>query len=203
MTLHPPGYSLRNVGSLVRYLPSATYTRLSLAGAVLSIACGIAARFWLPALVPAVVFATTALVLAYLVTRPPIEVHDSHLQVGRQMIPWESVSHVDEPRSVVPLVLPLILNSERRFTLVYTGGRESGRKLLHQIRRHARFALIHGLPYRQFWDEDLESFRDRCILTDHQWNVLTPADEEEVERLFHTLRKEGSLHPRGSEEQSS
>lgn len=203
MTLPPPGYSLRNVGSLVRYLPSVTYTRLSLAGAVLSIACGIAARFWLPALFPAVVFAAAALILAYLVTRPPIEVHDSHLQVGRQMIPWESISHVDEPRSVVPLVLPLILNSERRFTLVYTGGRESGRKLLHQIRRHARFALIHGLPYRQFWDEDLESFRDRCILTDHQWNVLTPDDEEEVERLFQTLRKEGSLHPRGSEEQPS
>jgi hypothetical protein len=191
------------VGSLVRYLPSAAYTRLSLAGGVLSILCGFWARFWLPALIPAVLFAAAALLLAYMVTRPPIEVHDSHLQVGRHVIPWESVSHVDEPRSIVPLVLPLILNSERRFTLVYTGGRESGRKLLHQIRRHARFALIHGLPYRQFWDEDLESFRDRCILTDHQWNVLSPDDEDEVERLFQTLRKEGSLHPRGSEEQAS
>lgn len=191
------------MGSLVRYLPSAIYTRLTVAGAGLAIACVFVSRFWLPALGFALAFAVFALVLVYLVTRSPIEVHDSHLQVGRQLIPWEAISHIDEPRSVAPLVVPLTLNSDRRFVLVYTGSRESSRKLLHQIRRHARFALIHGLPYRQFWDEDLEAFRDRCILTDHQWNVLTPDDEAEVERMFHTLRKEGSLHPSASDESLS
>lgn len=181
-------------------MPSAICTRLSMAGAVVSVACAFASRLWLPALGLAIFFALVSLVLVYLVTRPPIEVHDSHLRVGRQVIPWEALSHVDEPRCLVPLVLPLTLNSDCHRTLLYAGSRESGRKLLHQIRRHARFALIHGLPYRQFWEEDLEAFRDRCILTDHQWNVLTPDDEDEVERMFHTLRKEGSLHPRGSEE---
>lgn len=191
------------MGSLVRYLPSAVYTRLSIAFAGIAIACVFASRIWLPALGPAVIFALFSLILGYLVTRPPIEVHDSHLQVGRHVIAWEAVSHIEEPRCVVPLVLPLTLNSNRRFFLIYTGGRESGQKLLHQIRRLSRFALIHGLPYRQFWDEDLEVFRDRCILTDHQWNVLTPDDEAEVERMFQTLRKEGSLHPRGSDESLS
>lgn len=188
------------MGSLVRYLPSAAYTRLSIGAAGVAIACAFASRFWLPALGPAVIAAIVSLILCYLVTRPPIEVHDSHLQAGRHVIAWEAVSHIDEPRCTAPLVLPLTLNSDRRFILVYTGGRESSRKLVHQIRRHARFALIHGLPYRQFWDEDLEAFRDRCILTDHQWNVLSPDDEADVERMFQTLRKEGSLHPRGSDE---
>ncbi|MCC6262112.1 MAG: hypothetical protein IT169_00930 [Bryobacterales bacterium] len=191
------------MGSLVRYLPSALYTRLMIAGAGIAIACAFLSRFWLPALGFAFAFALCSLTLAYFVTRPPIEVHDSHLQAGRHRIAWEALSHVDEPRSVAPLVVPLTLNSNRRFFLVYTGSRESSRKLLHQIRRHARFALIHGLPYRQFWDEDLEAFRDRCTLTDHQWNVLSPGDEADVEQLFHTLRKEGSLHPRGSDESLS
>lgn len=188
------------MGSLVRYLPSAIYTRLTVASAGIAIACVFLSRIWLPALGFTFGFALLSLTFLCLLTRPPIEVHDSHLQVGRQWIPWETVSHIDEPRSVVPLVLPLTLNSERRFFLVYSGSRESSRKLLHQIRRHARFALIHGLPYRQFWDEDLEAFRDRCIVTDHQWNVLSQEDEAEVERLFRTLRKEGSLHPSGSDE---
>lgn len=203
--LTPPQarYSLRIVGSLVRYLPSSAYTRLSIVGAGAAVLCALASRYWLPSLVPALILAVIALALVYLVTRPPIEVHDSHLQVGRHVIPWDAVSHIEEPRIAVPLVLPLVLNSERRYTLIYTGGKEAGRKLLHQIRRHARFALINGLPFRQYWDEDLESFRDRCILTDQQWHVLSPEDEEEVERLFHTLRSEGSLHPRGTEEQSS
>ncbi len=191
------------MGSLVRYLPSAIYTRLTVASAGIAIACVFLSRFWLPALGFTLIFTLLSLTFLCLLTRPPIEVHDSHLQVGRQWIPWEAVSHIDEPRSVVPLVLPLTLNSERRFFLIYSGSRESSRKLLHQIRRHARFALIHGLPYRQFWEEDLEAFRDRCIVTDHQWNVLTQEDEAEVERLFHTLRKEGSLHPSGSDETHS
>lgn len=98
-----------------------------------------------------------------------------------------------------PLVLPLTLNSERRYILVYAGSRESGRKLLHQVRRHARFALIDGLPYRQYWEEDLENFRDRCLLTDQQWNVLSPEDEQEVEQLFLDLRRESARDAGGTD----
>ena len=174
-----------------------------MAGAVVAIALAIAARYWPMALLPAVVIAVLSICVLFVITRPPVEIHDSHLQAGRRVIPWESVSHVDEPRCLAPLVLPLILNSERRYTLLYPGGREAGRKLLHQIRRHSRYALINGLPFRQYWNEDLESFRDRCILTDQHWHVLSPEDEEDVEQMFHTLRSDGTLHPKNSEEQSS
>lgn len=188
------------MGSLVRYLPSSVYTRLSVAVAGIAIACLFASRFWLPALGPALVAAVLALVLIYFVLRPPIEVHDAHIQIGRHLIAWDSVSHVARPCSIAPLILLLTLNSKRRFWLVYIGSRESGRTLLHQIRRHSRFALIEGLPYGQFWEEDLEAFRQRCIVTDQFWNVLSPDDEDEVERIFQALRKEDSPHPRRSDE---
>lgn len=188
------------MGSLVRYLPSAVYTRLSVAVAGIAIACLFVSRFWLPALGPALAGISLALALIYLVLRPPIEVHDAHIQIGRRLIAWDSVSHVDAPCSIAPLILPLTLNSRRRFWLIYIGSRESGRTLLHQIRRHSRFALIDGLPYRQFWEEDLETFRERCVVTDQLWNVLSPGDEDEVEQIFLALRKENSPHPRRSDE---
>ncbi len=203
LTLSRGGYSLRIVGSLVRYLPAALYLRLGLVLACVAVLAAVLGRLVAFALPLVVLFALAATVVLFLALRAPIEIHDSHLQVGRRVIPWESVSHVWSPSARAPLVLPLTLNSERSYVLVYPGSRESGKKLLHQVRRHARFALIEGLPYRQYWDEDLENFRDRCLVTDQQWNVLSAEDEQEVEKLFQKLRNDGSLHRQEQEDQSS
>ncbi len=185
------------MGSLVRYLSAPYYLRLGLASACVAVLAAILSRDSLFALPVMVLCGLVAAVILYVTLRGPVEIHDSHLQVGRRVIPWESVSHVWAPSLEAPLVLPLTLNSERGYVLAYAGSRESGRKLLHQVRRHARFALIDGLPYRQYLEEDLENFRDRCLLTDQQWNVLSPDDEQEVERLFLDLRRENGLdsHP--------
>ena len=94
------------MGSLVRYLPSAIYTRLTVASAGIAIACVFLSRIWLPLLASLLSVLLCFRSRFFAFTRPPIEVHDSHLQVGRQWILWETVSHIDEPRSVVPLVLP-------------------------------------------------------------------------------------------------
>lgn len=187
----------------MRYLPAVLYLRVGLGLACLAALLLFVGRYSVSMLPVVLLLAAFAASVIYLFFRAPIEIHDSHLQVGRRIIPWESVSHVSSPSLHAPLVLPLTLNSERSYVLVYPGSRESGRKLLHQLRRHARFALIDGLPYRQYWDEDLENFRDRCLVTDQQWNVLTEEDEHEVEQLFQKLRSDGSLHRQESEGQSS
>lgn len=197
------GYSLKSVGSLVRYFPAALYLRLGLVLACASVGVALLVRYSVMAVPVSVVLGAVSIAILYVSLRAPLEIHDSHLQVGRRVIPWESVSHVWSPAFEAPLVLPLTLNSERSYLLVYPGTRESGRKLLHQLRRHARFALIDGLPYRQYWEEDLENFRDRCLVTDQQWNVLSPEDEQEVEQLFQRLRSDGSIHRRESEGQNS
>lgn len=187
----------------MRYLPAATYLRVGMLLACLSAIALLLARYNAHVMPAAVLLGVAAVAVLVLALRSPIEIHDSHLQVGRRVVPWEAVSHVHAPSLLAPLALPLTLNSDRGYLLVYPGSAESGRMLLHQIRRHARFALIDGLPYRQYWDEDLEAFRDRCLVTDQQWNVLSPEDEEEVERLFQKLRSDGSLHRQESEGQNS
>ncbi len=198
------------MGSLVRYLPAALYLRLGFVLACVAILAAILARFSFLALPVMAISALAAVAILYVTLRGPVEIHDSHLQVGRKVIPWEAVSHVWSPSLQTPLLLPLTLNSERSYVLVYPGSRESGQKLLHQVRRHARFALIDGLPFRQYWDEDLENFRDRCLVTDQQWNVLSAEDEHEVEQLFQRLRNDGAFnrfdpegHPHDSEGQNS
>ena len=191
------------MGSLVRYFPAAAYLRMGL----LLVCLALLAALLIPAPFVAwlVFLALTAMagMSLYLALRAPIEIHDSHLQIGRRVIPWEAVSHVWAPSLHSPLVLPLTLNSECNYLLLYGGSRESGRKLLYQVRRHARFALLNGLPYRQYWDEDLEAFRDRCLFTDQHWNVLSAEDESDVEALFQKLRSDGSLHRQESEGQNS
>lgn len=203
MTPSRCGYSLRDVGSLVRYHPATVYLRGGISLAVLAVCAALFIPFPLIAWLMCALLGTAGALLLILAIRAPVEVHDSHLQVGRRIIPWEGVSHIWAPVLHAPLVVPMTLNSEQNYLLVYPGSRESGRKLLHQVRRHARFALIDGLPYRQYWDEDLEAFRDRCLLTDQHWNVLSADDEHEVEALFQKLRADGSLHRQESEGQNS
>jgi len=187
------------VASLVRYSPAATYVSVGLGLACLGMVGLLFGRDHTAVMTPSVALILVASTLLAFALRSPIEIRDSHLQVGRRVVPWESISHVHPPHAVAPLALPLTLNSHQNYLLLYPGTRENGRKLLHQIRRHARFALIDGLPYRQYWDEDLEAFRERCLSTDQLWNVLSLEDEEEVERLFLKLRSEGTLHRRESE----
>lgn len=191
------------MSSIVRYLPTATYLRVGIVLACLGAIAAFLVQYNAHVIPLAILLVASSAVVLYLALRSPIEIHDSHLQVGRRVFPWEAVSHVRTPPLMNPLVLPLTVNSDRNYLLVYPGSRESGRKLLHQIRRHARFALIDGLPYRQYWDEDLEAFRDRCLVTDQQWNVLSMEDEEEVERLFQKLRSDRSPHRQESEGQNS
>jgi hypothetical protein len=47
----------------------------------------------------------------------------------------------------------LTLADKTRILVIYPGDPNSSSGLLRSLRRHAREALIDGVPYRQFWGE--------------------------------------------------
>src|SRR4029077_16987082 len=95
--------------------------------------------------------ASAALVL-YLATRPSIEIYESHVKIGLAAIPWRHIRRLDRS-SNVPLMVRLTLSDKTRILVVYPSDPQSSSNLLRQLRRHAREALVDGVPYRQFWGE--------------------------------------------------
>lgn len=111
-----------------------------------------------------------------LVLRPSIEIHESHLQVGRRSIPWRAIRRLDRTGWNAPLVMRLgILRAvretaqpalrkgaralagagvfEENLTLIYPGDLDSSTSLLRHLRRYSKEALLDGVPYAQYWGE--------------------------------------------------
>ncbi|MBI3281779.1 MAG: hypothetical protein HYZ57_18295, partial [Acidobacteria bacterium] len=111
---------------------------------------------------------------------------------------WSDIERVDRTSWISPLVVYLTLAEGKRVLLVYSGDVEGGKSLLRQIRRYARFSLIDGIPYRQFWGELLPSVGEPKQLQSPRYRLLRPEDEAEVERLFQRLKTVGNLDPKNS-----
>lgn len=131
--------------------------------------------------------------------RPAVEIHETHLKVGRKMIAWGDIQRVDQTRWTAPLAVRLTLVRSQHLLIVYPGDSTSSANLLRQLRRFAREALLDGVPYRQFWGEPLAM--ELKQLPPPRYPLLRPEDEDEVERMFQRLRSVGHLDPRGSDEQ--
>ncbi len=178
---------------MTRYRPSRHYLHAGLAAAVsaaFAAWCGLA---WSLAWVAAALFLATAGALLFLALRPAIEVHETHLAVGRRVIPWTDIRRVDHAGWVAPLVIHLTLFDNRRLVLIYPGEPETAGHLLRQLRRLARHALIEGVPHGRFWGEALPPAADRRELPPPRYRLLRPEDEAEVERLYHRLKAVGHL----------
>ena len=104
---------------------------------------------WVPAMIPAVLFAGSSLLLIILGLRPGIEVHDDHLGVGGRTIAWTDVRRVDRTGWMSPLVLQLTLFDDSKVLLIHPGDLDSCNSLLRHVRRLSRDALIDGIPYGQ------------------------------------------------------
>ena len=182
-----------------RYVPSRLYLHAALAalaGAALSAAFAIT---WDLAWIPAVLFAATAAVLGWLALRRPIEVHDTHLAVGRNLIPWADIRRLDTTGWLSPLVVRLTLFDDRRVMVLYPGDPASASRLLGQMRHLAHHALIDGVPYRRIWGDSppADPLRKPPAAAQRP-RVLRPEDEAEIERLYQKLKAVGHLDPRSS-----
>jgi hypothetical protein len=183
---------------VTRYLPSRHYISagfIALGLAAFSTWCGFR---WSPAFVPAALFLLSAALVLYVAFQPSIEIHETHLKISKRLIPWNQVRRLDRTGWVSPLVLHMTLVDNQRILLIYPGDLDSANALLRQLRRHAREALIDGIPHRQFWGESLNAGPERRQLPSPKYQLLRPEDEDEVERLFRQLKTVGHMDPKKS-----
>jgi hypothetical protein len=181
---------------VARYTSSRRYLFLMLfaiGGGALS---GWIGMHWPPAWIAAGLFALPGLALAVLAFRPAIEIHETHLVVGRRAIPWNDIRRVDSTGWNAPLAVYLTLANEQRVMLVHAGNLDSSTSLLRNLRRSAREALLDGIPYRQFWGETPAARQ----MPSPRYPLLRPEDEDEVERMFQRLKSVGRLDQRSSDE---
>lgn len=179
---------------MTRYLPSRRYFWAGLVAWILAALSGWVAMDWTPAAAAFVIFLLSSGILVFLALRPPIEIRETHLLVGNRAIPWSDIRRVDRTGWLSPLIVHLTLFDDSRLTIVYPGDLDRAHSLLRQLRRHAREALIDGVPHRQFWGDALPPGTDRR-LPSPRYRLLRPEDEEEVERLYQRLRTVRRLDP--------
>lgn len=151
-----------------------------------------------PSWVAAGLFVLTAAGLLVMLLRPAIEIHETHLAIGRRIIPWSEVRRVDQTAWTAPLAVYLTLADKSRELLIYPGDPDASAGLLRHLRRFSREALIDGVPYRQFWGETATSEPKQLPPT--RYPLLRPEDEDEVERMFQRLKSVGRIDQRNSDD---
>ena len=183
---------------MVRYVPSRMYLPAGMAALALGAGSLWFAARWAPSYAAVALFLLTGALLLYLAFRPPVEIGSEALLIGRRRIPWETIRRVDRTGWVSPLVVRLTVEGEESpVFLVYPGEPQTTGRLLESLRRHARWALIDGMPYWQFWGQDPPE--ERRALPSPKYRILRPEDEEEVERLYRRLKTVGHLDSSGDE----
>jgi hypothetical protein len=184
---------------VARYRSSRRY--YSLAGFATGVAVllgGVALR-WPAVWIAAGVFALSAVCVLLLALRPAIEIHDTHLMIGRKAILWTDVRRLDQTGWNAPLAVYLTLADEQRLLIVHPGDLDSSTSLLRHLRRCSREALLDGIPYAQFWGEVPPAEPKQAA--PQKYPLLRPEDEEEVERMFQRLKSVGRIDQRHSDEQ--
>jgi hypothetical protein len=185
---------------VARYVSSGRYLVMALTALILGAIAALAgARWpaaWIGTAVCAGLFALAGCCLLLLALRPPIEIHESHLVMGRRAIPWSDIRRLDQTPWLThwntPLTVFLTLADESRVLLVYAGEPDSSAGLLRHLRRYSREALLDGIPYVQFWGETPAARQ----LPPPRYPLLRPEDEEEIERMFQRLKTVGRLDHR-------
>jgi hypothetical protein len=186
---------------MTRYQPARHYIYFGLVALALGVFAGWIGIGWIPAFVPAGLFVLTAVLMVALALRPPIEVQEPFLRIGKRMIPWIDVRRVDRTGWLSPLAVRLTLYDDSRILLIYPGDLDSCKSLLRTLRRMSRDALIDGIPYRQYWGEMLSSNTERRQLQPPRYRVLRPEDELEIERLYQRLKTVGHLDPKSTSDE--
>ena len=201
---------------VARYRPSRRYIVFALLAICGTVFSAWTALRWPSTWIAAALFGGTSAVLMALLWQPRIEIYETHLQLGRKIIPWREIRRVDQTGWIAPLAVSLTLLNDRRIVLLYAGDLDSSTSLLRHLRRYSRNALLDGIPYRQAWGEPgnkpelerrseprktLESRPPSQIPTVHR-PLLRPEEEEEIEKMFQRLRSVGRLDrdQRGSDE---
>jgi hypothetical protein len=185
-----------------RYLPSRTYLHAAIAAFGFSGVSAYVSTNSIAALVPAVLLLASSVALLFLFLRPAVEIHGSHLAVGDRRYSWNQIRVLDHSGWVAPLVVTVGLQDKSSFLLIFPGDLESATMLLRELRRHAENAMIDGVPHREYWrmeeavQEDSGNRAAQLDADKPRYPLLSPGDEEEVERLYQRLKTVGHLDSR-------
>lgn len=177
---------------MTRYTSSRSYFAASVVAVILGLFSAWVAVGWAPAWIPVALFGLSATALAYLATRPPIEIWDDCLATGDRRIPWTAITAVDR-NGWGPLVIRLGLADGSAMRIVYPGDLDSANSLLRHVRRLSTAAMIDGVPYRQFWGDSPVALAPPAKLPSPRYRLLRHEDEAEVERLYLRLKTVGHL----------
>jgi hypothetical protein len=188
---------------MTRYKPSRQYIVAGFIALALAIGSGWFAWHWSPATIAASLFLASAGIVFFLALRPAIEIHETHLAIGKRLIAWNEIRRLDSTGWVSPLVLHITLADDSDLLLIYPGDLDATNSLLRHLRRMSREAYIDGVPHRELWDQVLPSGEEARQLPAPQYHVLHPDDEAEVEKLYQRLKTVGHLDPKRSSDDFS
>lgn len=188
---------------VARYRPSRRYIFLAALAVCGTVFCACTGLRWPSTWIAAALFGLTSGALIALLCRPGIEIHETHLQLGRRVILWREIRRLDQTGWIAPLAVSLTLSNDRRVLLVYAGDLDSSTSLLRHLRRYSRQALLDGVPYGQAWGE-IGKMPEPGASSGQPPSVphhpfLRPEDEQEIEKMFQRLKTAGRLD-RGSDE---
>ncbi len=182
------------------YQPSRLYSHIgwaALAGSLVCVLCGFRAPL---AFIPGFLCASTAAVLFWLAARPPIRIGESQFNIGDRAIAWREVREINSSRFVSPLILKLKLTNSRQKVLVYPGEPERIARLMVQLRKNSHLATFDGVAYRDYWTwSSLSGPRGENPALDQPVRMLSPEEEEEIERMYQKLKTVGRLDSRSTD----
>jgi hypothetical protein len=191
--------------SIEIYQPSHLYSWTgwaALAGSLVCVLCGFRAPL---AFIPGLLCATTAAVLFWLAARPSIHVGEAQFNIGERAIAWREVREINSSRFntsrfVSPLILKLKLTNSRHKVLVFPGDPDRIIRLTHQLRKKAYLATFDGIAYRDYWTwSSLAGSHGEKPALEQPVRMVSPEDEDEIERMYQKLKTVGRLDSRSND----
>lgn len=185
------------------YLVSRLYARIgwaALGGSAICLVCGWRAPL---AFIPAFLCAVTATALFWLASRPTIRVSDTQFNVGERTIAWREVREINGSRLVSPLVLRIKLTNARKRLIVFPGEPERIARLIYQLRKNSYLATFDGVAYRDYWTwSSMTALRGDSPSLEQPVRMLSPDEEEEIERMYQKLKTVGRLDTRSDNDRT-
>ncbi len=182
------------------YQPSRLYARVAwaaLAGSAICVLCGFRAPL---AFIPGFLCAVTAAALFWLAARPAIRIGETQFNVGERAVAWREVREINSSRFVSPLILRIKLTNARRKMLIYPGEPERIARLMFQLRKNSHLATFDGVAYRDYWTwTSLAGLDSDNPTLEQPVRMLSPEDEDEIERMYQKLKTVGRLDSRNSD----
>ncbi len=176
------------------YQASRLYARagwIALAGTLVCVLCGLRAPL---SLIPGALCTVTAVALFWLSSRPEIRMSENQINIGERAIAWREIREINSSKFRSPLVLSLKLTNSRRKLLIFPGEPVRIAHLIAQLRKNAHLATFDGVAYRDFWTwASLTGLPGDTPVLEQPVKMLSNEEEDEIERMYQTLRTAGRL----------